>query len=86
MNIKKKKRMITLILPLCFFFPPFLSFFSSAVQLDSCGSQDSCHPEHQDGTLRCHEQRGLPLHFGMVITNRTAVPLKLGEKTLLVLD
>lgn len=40
----------------------------SAVQLDSCGTQDSGHPEHQDGALRRHEQRGLPLHIGTVRT------------------
>lgn len=45
---------------------PRCPFFCSAVQLDSCGTQNSGHPEHQDGALRRHEQRGLPLHLGMV--------------------
>lgn len=48
----------------------FFSFvFYSAVQLDSCGSQDSGHSEHQDWSLCRHEQRGLPLHFGTVSTH-----------------
>lgn len=56
--------------------PPFLFFFffCSAVQLDSCGAQNSGHPEHQDRAVHCHEQRGLPLHFGMVCTYSTVIP------------
>lgn len=42
----------------------FFSCFCSAVQLDSCGAPDRCHPEHQDGAVHRHEQRGLPLHIG----------------------
>lgn len=64
---------LTLLFPFCFLFCCF--FFNSAVQLDSCGAQDSGHPEHQDRALCCHEQRGLPLHFGMVSTH-SSVPLK----------
>lgn len=61
MNIWGINWIIITLTPLC---PSF--FFCSAVQLDSCGTQDSGHPEHQDGALRRHEQRGLPLHLGTV--------------------
>lgn len=47
---------------------PLISLSFSTVQLDSCGSADSGHPEHQDRTLRRHEQWGLPLHFGTLNT------------------
>ncbi len=40
-----------------------LSLNCSAVQLDSSGSEDSGHAEHQDRTLHRHEQWGLPLHI-----------------------
>lgn len=60
-NIWGTNWIIITLTPLC---PSF--FFCSAVQLDSCGTQDSGHPEHQDGALRRHEQRGLPLHLGTV--------------------
>ena len=53
---------------------PCLLLFYSAVQLDSCGAQDSGHPEHQDRALCRHEQRGLPLHFGTVSTCNEVMP------------
>lgn len=60
---------------------PLSVLFCSAVQLDSCGAQDSGHPEHQDRALRCHEQRGLPLHFGTVSTCGTVMPKSLHNNT-----